>query len=211
MGTGTCQRTHSTWEPPQGTPQLLDTGKGLLFPGETEAQVGWANAKIAHPRSLKGTGMGTQGAQDLCPALSLCRARGHRALTCLGTFGHTGAPTPVSAHAPCWAWPPTHRHTHVLPHTSQTPPAVTSHRPATSMGYFPHPVPKLPPTPKSIPCTVPSGPPPHAQSLSKPHASHAGNMLCQRALPRELSYGGLHVRVVSPLAQTPRTPQLSMM
>lgn len=65
MGTRTGQRTRSTQQPPRGTPQLLDTGKGLLFPGETEVQVGWADVKIAHSRSLKGTGMGTQAVQDL--------------------------------------------------------------------------------------------------------------------------------------------------
>lgn len=56
MGTGTCQRTHSIWEPPQGTPQLLDTGKGLLFPGETEVQVGWADTKLIQDlsRALEG-------------------------------------------------------------------------------------------------------------------------------------------------------------
>lgn len=93
MGTGTCQRTHSTQELPQGTPQLLDTGKGLLFPGETEVQVGWADAEIAHPRSLKGTGMGMQAAQDLC-LLS------HSAVVDSTGHSHTWAHLGTLVHSP---------------------------------------------------------------------------------------------------------------
>lgn len=203
MGTGTCQHTPSTQQPPRGTPQLLDTGKGLLFPGETEVRVGWADTKIAHPRSLKGTGMGMQAAQDLRPSLPLCRGRGHRAVTHLGMFGHTWAPTPVSAHAPCQAHP--HTYTSAPPHQPDT---TRSDKPLTChlRGLFRSPCPQPGTHTKITPLYC--GPPPHAHNSPKPRASSAGSKLCQRVLPRELSLGGCMSGVVCPLAQPPKSPRI---
>lgn len=110
-------------------------------------------------------------------------------------FGHTSAPTPVSAHA------------HPLPHTH-----VCCPTPATGQVTD-----LLPPWAISLTLS-PSCRPPQNHSaalcpvvlhlMPKPHARCAGNMLCQRALPRELSLGGCMSVVVCALVQPPRSPHI---
>lgn len=191
MGTGTCQRTPSTQQPPRGTPQLLHTGKGLLFPGETEAQVGWADARIAHPRSLKGTGRGMQAAQA-CVLLS------HSAVV-EGT-GHSHAWAHLGTHS-CECIRTLARHTHTCaPHASQQG-QVTDLPPPWAISLTLSPSCHPPQNHSKITCTVPCGPP-----TSCPQLTRAGSVLCQRALPGELSLGGLRVRGAVPPCSTTQEP-----
>lgn len=88
VGTGTRQHPPGTQRAPWGTPRLLATGKGLLFPRETEARVGWAGGKMARPRSPKGTRTEIQASGVPCPALpAVAGAQG--AHTRLGALVHT--------------------------------------------------------------------------------------------------------------------------
>lgn len=170
-GERTHQHPSSTQPAPRGTPALLTTGKGLLFPGRTEARAG---GKIAHPRSPKGTGIGILPSSPKCCSAHkpLCHGRAWRALmhsqACLDTLGYTCSceHTPVLSTPPCCA----HSHAHVCAPQprAQPPPVATIPRSAASVGTIPHPVPRLPLNHSANPlcCAVP--PPPATMHTLEP-------------------------------------------